>query len=59
MQTRSRRRLKQSAECGIKSISLADTIGIADAASIQSVVNAALHAAANREIGVHLHSAAS
>ena len=48
--------IKKIADFGIKSISLADTIGIADAASIQRVVTAAIHAAADREIGVHLHS---
>ena len=41
---------------GIRSISLADTIGIADAKSIEGVFRAALTAQPDCEIGVHLHS---
>lgn len=41
---------------GLKSISLADTIGIADATLIQQIVTAALKTAGDCEIGVHLHS---
>jgi len=48
--------IERIAGFGIKSISLADTIGMADAASIQEIVEAAASAAADREIGVHLHS---
>jgi hydroxymethylglutaryl-CoA lyase len=40
---------------GIQSISLADTIGIADHASIQRVVSAAMESRNGCEIGVHLH----
>ena len=42
---------------GIRSISLADTVGTADAALIEKVVNVALKAQPDCEIGVHLHSA--
>jgi hydroxymethylglutaryl-CoA lyase len=41
---------------GIRSISLADTVGMADAKLVQSVVRAALKAQPDCEIGVHLHS---
>lgn len=41
---------------GIRSISLADTVGIADAPLIQKVVSIALKAQPDCEIGVHLHS---
>ena len=41
---------------GIRSISLADTVGVADAKLIERVVNAALKAQPDCEIGVHLHS---
>jgi hydroxymethylglutaryl-CoA lyase len=41
---------------GIRSISLADTVGMADAKLIQSVVRAALKAQPDCEIGVHLHN---
>ena len=41
---------------GIRSISLADTVGVADAKLIEKVVNAALKAQPDSEIGVHLHS---
>lgn len=41
---------------GIKSISLADTIGIADAALIERIIGAAVNVSAGREVGVHLHS---
>jgi hydroxymethylglutaryl-CoA lyase len=44
---------------GIRSISLADTVGMADAKLIQSVVRAALKAQPDCEIGVHLHSTPS
>jgi hydroxymethylglutaryl-CoA lyase len=40
---------------GIQSISLADTIGIADLSSIQRVVTAAMKSRNRCEIGVHLH----
>ena len=41
---------------GIRSISLADTVGMADANLIQRVVHTALKAQPDCEIGVHLHS---
>jgi hydroxymethylglutaryl-CoA lyase len=41
---------------GIRSISLADTVGIAEAKLIKKVVSAALKAQPDCEIGVHLHS---
>src|SRR5207244_3101772 len=41
---------------GIRSISLADTVGVADAKLIEKVVSAALKAQPDCEIGVHLHS---
>jgi hydroxymethylglutaryl-CoA lyase len=44
------------ASAGIRSISLADTVGMADAALIERVVSAALKSAPDYEIGVHLHS---
>ena len=44
------------AAVGIQSISLADTIGVADAALIARTIGGAMNAAPGREIGVHLHS---
>jgi hydroxymethylglutaryl-CoA lyase len=41
---------------GIRSISLADTVGMAEAKLIERVVRAALKAQPDCEIGVHLHS---
>ena len=41
---------------GIRSISLADTVGMADAKLIERVVNVALKAQPDCDIGVHLHS---
>jgi hydroxymethylglutaryl-CoA lyase len=41
---------------GIQSLSLADTVGIADAKLIQQVVEAAMKSDIAGEIGVHLHS---
>ena len=43
-------------ELGVTSISLADTVGLADAGLVRKVVNAALKRQSNCEIGVHLHS---
>jgi hydroxymethylglutaryl-CoA lyase len=42
--------------CGIRSISLADTVGLAGPDLISQVVNAAMHDRSKTEIGVHLHS---
>ncbi len=44
------------AELGIRSISLADTVGIADVALIRQVVTSAMKSGNAGEIGVHLHS---
>jgi hydroxymethylglutaryl-CoA lyase len=44
------------AELGIRSISLADTVGIADVRLIEQVVTAAKKSSNGHEIGVHLHS---
>src|SRR5438034_4164937 len=41
---------------GIRSISLADTVGLADAKLIQQVVATAMKSGTADEIGVHLHS---
>src|SRR5207248_11408363 len=41
---------------GIRSISLADTVGIAPAPLVQKVVSVALKAQPDCDIGVHLHS---
>jgi hydroxymethylglutaryl-CoA lyase len=41
---------------GIRSISLADTVGMADATLIQQVVTTAMKSSSACEIGVHLHS---
>jgi hydroxymethylglutaryl-CoA lyase len=48
--------VRRIAELGIESISLADTVGVADPALIEPIVAAAIKAAANHEVGVHLHS---
>lgn len=44
------------AQLGVRSISLADTIGMANAPLIQQVVTAAMKSSSTCEIGVHLHS---
>jgi hydroxymethylglutaryl-CoA lyase len=41
---------------GIRSISLADTVGVAGAELIRGVVQSIMHQFSNCEIGVHLHS---
>ena len=40
----------------VGAISLADTVGVADADLIRKVVTAVIEGAGNQEIGVHLHS---
>src|SRR5437763_14631134 len=45
------------AELGIRSISLADAVGVPDATLIQQVVTAAMTSENADQIGVHLHSA--
>ena len=44
------------AERGVRSISLADTVGMADATLIQQVVTTAMKSSVACEIGIHLHS---
>jgi hydroxymethylglutaryl-CoA lyase len=48
--------LNRIAALGIRSISLADTVGLADATLIQKVVTAVIASTNSYEIGVHLHS---
>ncbi len=48
--------ITEIAQRGVRSISLADTVGLAEAAQIGDVVTGALAAEADCEIGVHLHS---
>jgi len=48
--------ISQIAERGVRSISLADTVGLAESAQISEVVTGALVTQAGCEIGVHLHS---
>lgn len=48
--------IAQIADRGVQSISLADTVGLANAKLIGDVVSAALKAQSDCEIGVHLHS---
>jgi hydroxymethylglutaryl-CoA lyase len=45
------------ADLGVRSISLADTVGVADAGLIRRVVSSAIESRAGLELGVHLHSA--
>jgi hydroxymethylglutaryl-CoA lyase len=47
---------KKISDFGVPSISLADTVGAANAESIQRVVMKALHDCGSVELGVHLHS---
>jgi hydroxymethylglutaryl-CoA lyase len=44
------------ADMNVKAVSLADTVGVADAAKISSVVSAVIKRFDFVEIGVHLHS---
>jgi len=46
----------QIVELGVQTISLADTIGIADQELIKRIVTAAVKSATGCELGVHLHS---
>jgi hydroxymethylglutaryl-CoA lyase len=48
--------IERIAGLGIRSISLADTVGMADATLIQQVVTTAMKSGNAEEIGVHLHS---
>ena len=47
------------ADLRVRSISLADTVGLADAELIEKVVSTAMDARGGCEIGVHLHSASA
>jgi hydroxymethylglutaryl-CoA lyase len=47
---------KQIAQLGIRSISLADTVGLADVKLIEQVFPAATRSCGDCEIGLHLHS---
>lgn len=46
----------QLAELGVRSISLADTVGVAEPGMIRDTVGAALQAHPGYDLGVHLHS---
>ena len=52
-----RKAIKKLAALGIRSISLADTVGVAGPALIRSIVEAVAKQYADYDIGVHLHSA--
>src|SRR5205807_8704417 len=52
-----RQAVGQLAECGIRSISLADTVGVATPDVIRRVVQSITTQYADYDIGVHLHSA--
>ena len=52
-----RKAIKKLAALGIRSISLADTVGVAGPALIRSIVEAVTKQYADYDIGVHLHSA--
>ena len=52
-----RKAIKKLAALGIRSISLADTIGVAGPALIRSIVEAVAKQYADYDIGAHLHSA--
>jgi hydroxymethylglutaryl-CoA lyase len=50
--------ISEISNAGVRAISLADTVGVADASLIQGAVTAAMHSTgSDYEIGVHLHSA--
>jgi len=44
------------AECGVKQVSLADTVGVASGKQVEEVLAAAIDEYGNLEIGVHLHA---
>ena len=50
-------RAKQIHELGVNIISIADTVGLATAAEVNTLMNRIIPAFPNAEIGVHLHSA--
>jgi hydroxymethylglutaryl-CoA lyase len=52
-----RKAIDQLAALGIRSISLADTVGVAGPALIRSIVESVTKQYAGHDIGVHLHSA--
>ena len=47
---------REIASLGIRSISLADTVGVAEPELIDRVLRAVIHDCAGSEVGVHLHS---
>ena len=51
------RRTKQIEELGVKIISIADTVGLATANEVETLMQKVVPAFKNIEIGVHLHSA--
>ena len=51
------RRTKQIEELGVKIISIADTVGLATANEVETLMQKVMPAFKNIEIGVHLHSA--
>ena len=52
-----RKAIEKLAALGIRSISLADTVGVADPSLIRSIVESVTKQYAEYDIGVHLHSA--
>jgi hydroxymethylglutaryl-CoA lyase len=52
-----KRAVERIADLGVRSISLADTVGAADVQMIDRVVGAAIKDRGNCDIGVHMHSA--
>ena len=52
-----RKAIEKLAAHGIRSISLADTVGVADPSLIRSIVESVTKQYAEYDIGVHLHSA--
>ena len=48
--------IRRTVDIGVRSISLADTIGVADKELIGRIVAAAMKSAGGCEVGVHLHS---
>ena len=48
--------VEKMVQMGIEIISIADTVGLATAVQISSILNSLIHAYPDTEIGVHLHS---
>jgi hydroxymethylglutaryl-CoA lyase len=51
-------RTKQIAALGVKTIAIADTVGLATAATVKQIISAIISALPNTNIGVHLHASA-